>query len=389
MIAGRTYANFHTTAHGGGEMRGQLVLKGGIGFVASLEPSKENPPNTSKASATGSFVLNGARNTVTYNVTYINLTGTLTAGGHIHSGNAARNGSIVKAIAVTGDPAANTVSGTWKTTDITQPLTAVLVESLLTSRTYANFHTATNPGGELRGQLDMTTGIGFTSRLSGLHSVPPVTSDGSGTGSVVIDPDRQSIHYSFTYFGLSGPLSAAGGHFHAGGPTINGGIVKTLAAGASPAAMTFANDWSASDLTQALSATNVDSLVAGKIYANFHTGANPGGEIRGQLAFGSDVATAVNGNAAAVPDQFRLEQNYPNPFNPATTIRFQVSGVTRVKLAVYDVLGREVAVLVDGEKPAGAYAFTWDAKGMSSGTYFYRLVTGAGAIDTRKMMLVK
>ena len=89
-----------------------------------------------------------------------------------------------------------------------------------------------------------------------------------------------------------------------------------------------------------------------------------------------------------VAQSFELEQNYPNPFNPATEIRFTIPAAGQVQLTVFDVLGREVAVLVNQELAAGAHTATFDAAGLTSGIYLYRLET-AGQQMTRKMMLVK
>ena len=86
-----------------------------------------------------------------------------------------------------------------------------------------------------------------------------------------------------------------------------------------------------------------------------------------------------------------LEQNYPNPFNPSTVIGFRISGAhngTPVRLAVYDMLGREVAVLVDGAMSAGFHEVTFDAKALSSGMYIYRLSTPQGSVS-RLMTLLK
>jgi hypothetical protein len=86
---------------------------------------------------------------------------------------------------------------------------------------------------------------------------------------------------------------------------------------------------------------------------------------------------------------FALEQNYPNPFNPTTNIGFRVSGLgSTVKLSVFDMLGREVAVLVNEKKDAGTYTATWNAAGMPSGVYFYRLTTD-GFTATRSAVLLK
>jgi hypothetical protein len=91
-----------------------------------------------------------------------------------------------------------------------------------------------------------------------------------------------------------------------------------------------------------------------------------------------------------VAARFALEQNYPNPFNPSTTIGFGVSGLgsSWVTLAVYDLLGHEVAVLVNEKKEAGYHEVRFDGTGLSSGVYFYRIQAG-DFIETRKLLLLK
>jgi photosystem II stability/assembly factor-like uncharacterized protein len=85
---------------------------------------------------------------------------------------------------------------------------------------------------------------------------------------------------------------------------------------------------------------------------------------------------------------FVLEQNYPNPFNPSTTIRYQIPNSSFVTLKVYDVLGNEISTLVNEKIPAGSYEFDFDATGLPSGIYLYRLQAG-DFVDTRKMILIK
>ncbi len=89
-----------------------------------------------------------------------------------------------------------------------------------------------------------------------------------------------------------------------------------------------------------------------------------------------------------VPTEFRLEQNYPNPFNPTTGIRVQLSGDREMRLVVYDLLGREVAVLANGRYVAGVHTFTFDGTNLASGPYMYRLTAGAFSA-IRKMLLVR
>lgn len=85
---------------------------------------------------------------------------------------------------------------------------------------------------------------------------------------------------------------------------------------------------------------------------------------------------------------FSLSQNYPNPFNPSTVISYEVPAPGRVVLRVYDVLGREVATLVDGMQQPGRHAVTWNAAGCASGVYFYRLEAGQG-LSTKRALLVR
>jgi hypothetical protein len=106
------------------------------------------------------------------------------------------------------------------------------------------------------------------------------------------------------------------------------------------------------------------------------------------IARWSDAPTRVEQISSTAPKTFLLEQNYPNPFNPSTTIRYQLPVASEVKLEVYDVLGKKVATLVNERQSAGSYQFVWNASGLSSGTYFYRLQAG-GFVETKKMILVK
>ncbi|HEX7573117.1 MAG TPA: alpha-amylase family glycosyl hydrolase, partial [Bacteroidota bacterium] len=99
--------------------------------------------------------------------------------------------------------------------------------------------------------------------------------------------------------------------------------------------------------------------------------------------------TGVGENrSGAIPREYGLAQNYPNPFNPATTITYQIRSAGIVTLRVYDLLGREVATLVNGYQPSGTYKMTFDASRLSSGVYFYRLQAGT-FVNTKKMVLAK
>jgi endonuclease/exonuclease/phosphatase family metal-dependent hydrolase len=105
-----------------------------------------------------------------------------------------------------------------------------------------------------------------------------------------------------------------------------------------------------------------------------------------RFMWGSDVSNEEE--ITESPVEFGLDQNYPNPFNPSTQISYQLAQSGLVTLTVYDALGREVAVLVDGVKSAGNHQVTFDAASLSSGIYIYQLRSQAGSI-TKKMLLVK
>ncbi len=100
------------------------------------------------------------------------------------------------------------------------------------------------------------------------------------------------------------------------------------------------------------------------------------------------VVADVDDANGALPDACALGQNYPNPFNPATTISYQIPERAYVRLSVYDVIGREVALLVDGEMPAGAYSLRWDAAAMPAGVYYYRMRAGDFS-ESKKLLLMR
>ena len=92
----------------------------------------------------------------------------------------------------------------------------------------------------------------------------------------------------------------------------------------------------------------------------------------------------------SVPVKFNLSQNYPNPFNPTTKIDFDLPQDSKVSIKIYDILGKEVATLVNELRTAGFYTVRFDASGLSSGVYFYRIITGDSKfVMTKKLLLLK
>jgi hypothetical protein len=103
---------------------------------------------------------------------------------------------------------------------------------------------------------------------------------------------------------------------------------------------------------------------------------------------GECLITGITPTGGEIPAVYNLYQNYPNPFNPATTIKYDVPSAGLVKLVVFDVLGREIAVPVNEIKTPGSYVVNFDASNLPSGVYFYKITTG-NFTDTKKMLLVK
>ncbi len=97
----------------------------------------------------------------------------------------------------------------------------------------------------------------------------------------------------------------------------------------------------------------------------------------------------INDPVNNTPDKFELKQNYPNPFNPSTSIEYSLNKAAHVTLRVFDVLGRQVAVLADEYRQAGSYKVSYDAGRLSSGVYYYTLTTDNGFSETKKMILSK
>lgn len=106
------------------------------------------------------------------------------------------------------------------------------------------------------------------------------------------------------------------------------------------------------------------------------------------VVYGDTSVVSVEDEETPIATSFKLEQNYPNPFNSTTNIQYAISSRQFVSLKVYDILGREIAVIINEEKLPGEYEVKFDAKNLSSGIYYYQLVSG-NYIETKKMVLLR
>lgn len=116
---------------------------------------------------------------------------------------------------------------------------------------------------------------------------------------------------------------------------------------------------------------------------------NGDGDINTDELFEFNYVLTSNETDQLIPENFQLHQNYPNPFNPSTEIVYQLQEASNVQISVFDVLGREISVLVNERQQAGIHGTTFNASGLSTGVYFYQLRANGRIISTKKMMLLK
>jgi hypothetical protein len=248
----------------------------------SLQGSQETPPTASTGSGVVIVQYNTSTKTLKLFGDYAGLSDTIT-GSHIHRGQLGVAGPIIADIVNSRDTT-GTLSGTLT---LTQPLE----DSLLAGNLYANVHTRTNPGGELRAQLTVTTGQStfLSGRLQGAQETPPDSSTAMGTVYALVDMGTDSMFVTGSYKGLTAASNAA--HVHLQNPGTAGAILfpvyHSLATAGAVHAMT------------AVSAANAVVIATGGSYVNVHTSKYPNGEIRAQLINNTTVRYLA-GNMAGI-----------------------------------------------------------------------------------------
>lgn len=210
-----------------------------------------------------------------------------------------------------------------------------------------------------------------------------VAGQGEGGGAPSTTGDATWIHrfYNTTLW------TTAGGEFDATASatqTVSG--LGGYTWGSTPAMVSDVQGWLNNP------STNYGWLVRGNESATrtakrFDSRENPNPGARPQLTITYQGGVGVNEDEG-IPEAFTLFQNYPNPFNPATSFKFQVPGLEFVSLKIYDMLGREVATLVNEVKAPGTYTVTWDAGNIGSGVYYGRMKAGTFS-DVKRMILMK
>lgn len=256
--ANALYVNAHSTTNPSGEIRAQI---GQEVFYADMNGAQEVPAVMSAATGSGVLAFDPVTNMLSGSIKTSGVTGTA---AHIHTGAVGVSGGVT--IGLAQNPVG---SGAWVVPSNTV-LTDVQIAALRSGGFYFNVHSATNPTGEIRGQ------IGRKVRnvvLNGAQQVPPNASTATGQGTVSLDPQTRAVIVDLKTTGVAGTVA----HIHQGAAGGNGPVVVPLNQNPSGS-----GNWSAASNTT-LSVAVYKALLAKELYFNVHSAAFAGGEIRGQI----------------------------------------------------------------------------------------------------------
>ena len=339
LVKEHIYVNIHSVKNPGGEIRDQLHNVDGIGFTVWLDGSQETPnPITTDAKGTGWAVLKDTAKSIDHNITIAGLSSNFTA-AHFHNAPAGVTGGVVQPITFS-DSSSN---GTW--TGFAQNF----ISELLKNRLYFNVHTTNNPGGEIRGQII------FSNIVSGNIPVELISFNASVKDN--------SITLSWTT-----------------ATEINNRGFEIQRRNENNTWLTIGFIHGKGTSTEVQSYSFIDeNLIPGKYSYRLKQV-----DFDGRFEYSNIVNVKIGS-----PLSFELSQNYPNPFNPTTTINFTLPEKTNVNLKVYNILGSQVAEVLNEVKDAGSYSVNFKAQGLSSGIYIYKISTGSGKEISRKMTLLK
>lgn len=268
--------------------------------TVTLSGAQENPAVTTAATGNGFISVDPGSGAVTGRVTTFGISG---SAAHIHRAVVGVNSGVIV-------PFTQSSPGVWTVEGAT--LTTEQVEAFRNGELYFNVHTTANPGGEIRGQIGRQV---YYATLTGAQESPPNTSAATGTGTFVFDPDTRTMSGSVVTTGVVGTA----GHIHIAPIGTAAGVAIPFTGGPSTFTMP------ATVLTEA----QLASLLAGNFYANVHSVAIPGGEIRGQLYLPAKIAT-LSGVQEVPPNSSTAKGSGTlviNPFTKGVAGRIETSGI--------------------------------------------------------------
>ena len=195
---------------------------------------------------------------------------------------------------------------------------------------------------------------------------------GNGGNSYIYMTTNTGVTWNLVYSGTQGRIRGLDFYSQVFAVGLNGTILKGSGDG---------TIWSAQN-----SGVN-NTLYAVSVLESNHDIAYVAGD-NGTMLKTNNGGIGIQNISSEIPDKYSLSQNYPNPFNPSTKIRFAIPKNELVTLKIYDLLGREAAILVNEKLQPGTYETTFDGSSLTSGVYFYRLNAGDFK-ETKKMILIK
>jgi Cu/Zn superoxide dismutase len=368
VFNGVTYLNIHTAANPNGEIRGQIYYQGdGISFDGLLEGAQQNPAVTSSAKGAMFASIRTTFDTLDYRIQINGLTPLASNGAHFHFGLKGANGAVAVALTpVSAFP--NLYAGKIA-------LTPALITALSKDSLYANFHTTANPTGEIRGQVASLLRTALVANLCGGQETPAVTTNASGAGYVSAARDNADAIFAAVTNGLS--TNASGAHLHRGAKGINGPVSINLVPNL------VGNSFSVGFLTSSIPAL-MDSIVNGLSYFNFHTTANAGGEIRGQL--GADLVQECLANSVFELNgtQFTVKVA-PNPVSERLNVSFESNEQFNTQITISDLAGRQISAQ-NVQIQRGGNNLDVNMSNVNSGIYFIQMRQANRLLFTEKVV---
>lgn len=268
LLNNEFYLNLHTTMHGSGELRAQLIQLIDVEnntFAGVLEGAQENPPVTTSATGVATAIYNADTGELTVGATYSDLSAPPSA-AHVHNAPIGTNGGVLFGLTVCGTAASGRAAGQ-------AILSSSEATALLNGDLYVNIHNSNNTGGEVRAQL-LLQQTQLVGKLEGSQEVPPVTTTGSGKVAAYYNHNNMGVTVRGTFENLmSNPNNA---HIHTAPTGTSGGVVVGL---------TFTGNASSGTIGGGGTFTGpqATSFLNGDTYVNLHTVNNGSGELRAQL----------------------------------------------------------------------------------------------------------
>jgi Cu/Zn superoxide dismutase len=365
VFSGRTYLNIHTAANPNGEIRGPISFLGdGISFDGLIEGAQENPAVTTNAKGALFASIRTSLDTLDY---AIQVTGLTPNNAHFHGGVAGANGSVVVALTpVSGFP--NLYAGKVA-------MTPALISAFSKDSMYANFHTAANAGGEIRGQVTSLLRTALVANLCGGQEVPAVATTASGAGYISVARDKADAIFAAVTNGLSS--NATGAHLHKGAKGIAGPVSVNLVPNL------VGNSFSVGFLTATVPGL-MDSVVNGLTYFNFHTAANTGGEIRGQVGVDLVQECLANGVFELNGEQITVKVA-PNPVSERLNVTFNSNEQFNGQITVSDLAGRQISAQ-NVQVLRGGNNLDVNMSNVNSGIYFVQMRQANRLLFTEKVV---